>query len=115
MEKLEMEGPFILSEFEIDNLVEVNKIGNYVLCLLEDKTFVIKYVGRSDNDLNDRLKKHLEENYTLFMFSYASSIQDAYEKECQNYHDFGGSDKLDNKIHPAKPEGINCICPKCRQ
>jgi len=45
------------------------------------------------------------------MFSYAESVKDAFEKECRDYHEFGGSDKLDNEEHPKCPDGMDWKCP----
>jgi hypothetical protein len=42
-----------------------------------------------------------------------TSPKAAFEKECKNYHDFGGSEKLDNKQHPERPDGTNWECPVC--
>ena len=76
--------------------------------------FRVQYVGRSDTDVNDRIKDHLGENYAAFKFSYATSPKAAFEKECQNYHDFGGSKKLKNNIHPDHPDNSpNWKCPVC--
>ena len=36
-----------------------------------------------------------------------------YSKECECYHRYGGKDKLDNEVHPQKPEGTNLKCPVC--
>ncbi|MEA4968763.1 MAG: hypothetical protein VB048_11690 [Bacteroidaceae bacterium] len=113
MANLEMNGPYLLTNDEIDKRVESGKIGNYALGYVKEKVFYVKYVGRSDNDLNKRLKEHLGENYSYFKYSYSSSIKNAFEKECKNYHDFGGADKLDNKIHPDKPENTSYKCPVC--
>jgi hypothetical protein len=49
--------------------------------------------------------------YTHFRFSYAASAQAAFEQECRNYHDFGGSYGLDNERHPVPPEGESWKCP----
>ena len=49
--------------------------------------------------------------YTYFRFSYAASAQAAFDKECCNYHDFGGSYGLDNERHPAPSEGESWKCP----
>ena len=48
-----------------------------------------------------------------FKYSYASNIKEAFEKECKNYHDFGGWDSLDNIYHPARLEGTDYKCPIC--
>jgi hypothetical protein len=52
--------------------------------------------------------------FTHFQFSYGASAQAAFEKECCNYHDFGGSYGLDNGRHPAPPEGESWTCPMHR-
>lgn len=40
--------------------------------------------------------------------------KEAFEKECKNYHDFGGDiGSLDNDIHPDRPEGKEYECPIC--
>jgi hypothetical protein len=43
----------------------------------------------------------VESSYTRFAYSYAPSAESAFEQECQNYDDFGGSDGLDNAGHPV--------------
>jgi len=91
-----MKGPFNLTNDEIDNQVTKTSTGNYALGCVSDETFYVSYVGRSDTDLNDRLKDWVGE-YKKFKFSYATSPKAAFEKESQNYHDFGKSDKLDNR------------------
>lgn len=40
-------------------------------------------------------------SYTRFAFSYATSAEDAFEKECRNYDDFGGKTGLDNRTPPS--------------
>ena len=44
-------------------------------------------------------------SYTRFAFSYAPSAEAAFEKECRNYDDFGGSGELDNEAPPAWTPG----------
>ena len=102
MASLNMNGSYTLSNDEIDRVVTKTSIGNYALGYSKDSSFYIKYVGRSDDNVNGRLKDWVG-HYKEFKFSYASSAQEAYEKELKNYNDFGGSKKLDNKIAPAKP------------
>ncbi len=113
MAKLGMKGSYDLTNEEIDDHIEDGPPGNYALGRIdpEDGKFIVKYVGRSDDELNTRLKKWVKK-YDKFKFSYAKSIKAAFEKECTNYHDFGGKEKLDNKIHPARPEGEDWECPK---
>lgn len=112
MASLNMKGPYTLNDSYIDKF-DSNEIGNYGLGYSDDTYFYVKYVGRSDDDLNKRLKEHVGE-YKEFMFSYATSKKETFNKECRNYHDFGGSKKLDNTNHPARPKGKDWECPKCK-
>jgi hypothetical protein len=109
---LEMKGPYPLTEQDIDANVK-EKIGNYALGYNYRDTFRIKYIGRSDNDLNQRLKDHIKEGHKLFKFSYAHNATEAYRKECRHYH---GSKGTLNKNHPDKPDGLDSLkCPVCGQ
>jgi hypothetical protein len=60
----------------------------------------------------DRVGIGVDSSYTSFAYSYASSAEAAFEKECRNYHDFGGSDGLDNEAHPASTPGGSGGCPE---
>ena len=122
MASLNMGISYNLTYDEIDRLVLENSIGNYAYGYLNDKgVFIVCYVGRSDSDLKERIKHGIEDmkadptcRYERFKFSYANSIQEAYEKECRNYHDFGGEEGyLRNKEHPAKPDRYEGTCPIC--
>lgn len=112
MASLNMNGPYELTKDEIDKKVTRKSAGNYALGYVNDNTFYVKYVGRSDDDLNDRLKDWVDK-YKKFKYSYATSPKAAFEKECHNYHDFGESEKLDNEIHPDRPDGSSWECPYC--
>ncbi len=90
------------------------KPGVYVLDKNRSGSFQINFVGRANADLNDRLKQHIAEGYKFFEFEYATSPKEAFEKECELYHDKGGPEgKLDNKIHPDRPKNTDWKCPKC--
>lgn len=124
MATLSMGRSYELTYDEIDNNIQSGRIGNYAYGYINDKgLFVVRYVGRSDTDLKDRIKHGIADmeadstcRYERFKFSYADSIVEAYEKECRNYHDFGGHrGLLVNQKHPAKPEGIECVCPVCEE
>ena len=111
-----MEGPYSFTREKVDEKITRRSPGNYALGHVRDNTFYVCYVGRSDDDINKRLKQWLDkkpEKYTHFKFSYATSPKAAFEKECKNYHDFGESKKLDNEYHPKRPEGTNWKCPRC--
>lgn len=112
MTSLRMLGPIDLTTDNVDNLISARSPGNFALGHIKGKAFIVKYIGRSDSNLNNHLKKYIGD-YPTFKWSYASSIKAAFDKACQNYHDFGGSDALDNKTHPEKPEGEYLICEIC--
>ena len=99
----------------INSVITRKCCGNYALGYLNDNTFIVEYVGRADSDVKARVLQHIDEDYERFKFSYATSPKDAFEKECKNYHDFGGDEgKLDNKIHPDRPSNSkNWKCPCC--
>jgi hypothetical protein len=113
MASLGMDGPYKLSQGEIERNVTKISPGNYALGHISDSTFIVNYVGRSDDDVRERLKDWLGSKYSDFKFSYATSPKAAFEKECRNYHDFGGSEKLDNDKHPQRPSGSGWKCPVC--
>ena len=113
MASLGMSGPYTLDAKTIDKFVTNASAGNYALGHTNSKgTFIPRYVGRSDKDVNGRLKDW-EGDYDTFKYSYARSIKAAFEKECKNFHDFGGDKKLDNENHPARPKDTDWKCPEC--
>jgi hypothetical protein len=110
---LNMDGPFILTNEEVDKQITRVSCGNYALGYVKDGGFYVQYVGRADENLNQRVKQHCKEPYEFFKFSYATSPRDAYLKECRNYHDFSELGKINNKIHPDQPKNANWKCPAC--
>ena len=114
MANVKMNGPYFFNKDKVDEVVTRTSAGNYALGYVNDEnTFIVQYVGRADIDVNTRLKQHIGEPYKRFKFSYASSPKVAFEKECRNYHDFGESKKLNNKIHPDRPQNSSWKCPCC--
>lgn len=109
-----MKGYFDYDSDTIEKKVDENKMGNYAIGIItNDGKFIPKYIGRSDKyDLIERIKSHLKEfkDCTHFKYSYATSEKEAFEKECENYHDF--KPKY-NKIHPDKPNNTKYECPYC--
>lgn len=116
-----------LTDKIVDQTVTKDNLpGNYALGYVnnDNNKFVVKYVGRVDNNLARRLKQHIAEiqndekwkkraeYLTTFKFSYAQSIKEAFETECRNYHDFGGKDGLFNERHPKRPNDTNLSCPE---
>lgn len=114
MASLNMVGPYPLNEHEIDLQIKKGIPGNYAYGYLnEDERFFVQYVGRSDEDLNSRIRHGIGQ-YKMFKYSYAKGSKEAFEKECINYHDFGGEEGiLDNNIHPDRPDGADYGCPVC--
>ena len=112
MALLNMSGPYKLDKQTIDQQVARTSPGNYALGKKNDKgTFLVGYVGRSDSDVNARLKSWVgETTRPLFKYSYAGSAKAAFEKECENYHDF---DPPGNDTHPDRPDGSGWKCPRC--
>lgn len=117
MASLDMNGPFVLTKEEIEKQIPEKVIGNYAFGYTnsENNKFVVKYVGRADGEpLRDRIKHGIKDGYKEFKFSIAKNAKEAYEKECKNWHDFGGAlNQLDNRIHPDKPDGTDYECPYC--
>ena len=114
MPSLNMEGPYDFDSETIDKEVTKTQAGNYALGKMKEdgRTFIVKYVGRSDSDVKKELKARLPgTKYKKFKYSYATSPKAAFEKECRNYHDFGGKEKLDNERHPDRPANTNWKCP----
>ena len=102
----------------IDAVVTKKSAGAYVLGHFrtkkkneeEVKEFIPDYVGRSDDDINGRLKKWVGK-YPRFKFGYYDSPKAAFKKECDLYHDW--KKQLDNKQHPDRPDDTNWKCPRC--
>ena len=122
MATLNMGISYDLTYDEIDKLVAEGRKGNYAFGYLDEHgVFIVRYVGRSDSDLRERIKHGITDmetdpscHYERFKFSYAETVKEAYTKECQNYHDFGGPEGyLVNKNHPAKPKEYSGCCPIC--
>ena len=105
-----LQGPFALSDQEIDREVSQIQPGAYALEESADLVnFRVVYVGRSDINLNNQLHVHVG-SYKRFRYQYCSSAQAAFEKECTLYHDF---EPRDNPIHPQRPAGTQWKCPRC--
>ncbi len=105
-----LRGPFSLTDQVIDQEVDERQPGAY---LLEDSTdlvnFRVVYVGRSDSDVNNQLHVHVG-SYKRFRYTYCSSAQAAFEKECGFFHDF---EPQNSPAHPQRPAGTDWKCPHC--
>lgn len=95
--------------------------GNYWIGTLEDGVFTPCYVGRAtEQPLVTRILQHTksdDDHYYdeshYFHFDAAYNEAGAIWQECMDYHSFGAEDELDNKVHPALPEGVHCPWPGC--
>jgi hypothetical protein len=111
-----MQGPHRLNPSEIDRVVPGSHPGNFAIGYVKDaakRTFVVRYIGRADNDLNRTLKEQEADESSWFKWSYAPSEKAAFDKECKNFHDFGEHGQLENDYHPEPPEGTKWKCPVC--
>jgi hypothetical protein len=101
-----LNGNFDLTKDTVDRIVS-NKPGAYLLGKKNsDGTMMVHYAGRSDYDLNARLKNHVD-NYPAFAFINLDTRKQAYDKECWLYHTFN---PRDNSVHPAKPSDTSYTC-----
>jgi hypothetical protein len=105
-----LRGSFPLTNQGIDSEIKRISAGAYALGHVNENIFYITYIGRSDDDVGDRLKDHVG-SYKRFKYEYYGSSKQAFDKECNIYHDFSPAD---NKVHPARPKGSNWKCPNCK-
>jgi hypothetical protein len=127
-----MDGPFDLTRQEVERVVLEGRAGNFAVGHISSaKKFVVRSVGRGDTDVRNALLQQAsgktngksgllgrmfgggEGSQPKFKFSYAADATAAYAKECRNFHDFGGSEKLRNSGHPKPPSGNPGGCQIC--
>lgn len=108
---LTMYGPYELNNYNIDDKVRRESPGNYALVIKRNGIYETRYIGRSDTDLNARLKAWIgKTNNPLFVFCYADSAKMAFEKECEDYHYLKPPE---NEAHPDRPDNTDWRCPRC--
>ena len=109
-----IEGPYELTQKNIDEAVGETHPGVYQLGSLFQDSFFLRYIGRSDTDVRETLKSWVGcDRYSHFRFRYSSSPPAAFAEECREYHENGGSEDLDNESHPQRPEDTDWKCPVC--
>jgi len=118
MPKLDMDGPFDLTDGVINKKVNGDAIGNFALGFVNKKgNFVVKMIGRADSDLQSEIRKArrkyaggvlsrmLGRGTALdkFKYSLADTADAAYQVQRRAFEDFGGSKKLLNEAAPEPP------------
>ncbi len=108
----ELNDPDVLTHEKIEGAIRPKTPGFYVLGTLgENKVMSVTYVGRSDDDLATKLKRHVG-NYAAFAYATAESALLAYQGECRLYHALKPSK---NVMHPVRKRGDEWACPVCGQ
>ena len=102
---------YILLNEKIEEIITNTSPGAFVLDMSSSQ-FKGLYVGRSDEDIKEQLKKHTNSKYKWFKFVYASTPKSAFENECKMWHDF---EPPDNKGHPNRPSETDWKCPRCKE
>ena len=108
-------GPHSLTLEKIAEVVAETSPGSYTLGHVRENGFCALYVGRADDDVAKQLRSWARQHplYKAFVFSYAPSSRAAFDKECEDFHDFGGTERLDNVGHPRRPAMADWLCPRC--
>jgi len=114
MPSLCMRGPYPLTAAKVDQTISGRFPGNFAVGYLKESgAFVVRYVGRSDSDLNQAIKDYPADDSTKFKWSYAEGAKEAFDRQCKAYHDFGGRARLDNETHPQPPDNTGWKCAFC--
>ncbi|MBU1045144.1 MAG: hypothetical protein KJ915_12190 [Candidatus Omnitrophica bacterium] len=114
MASLNMDGPYLLIPDKIDEVVPFRTPGAFALGYISDVDFVVIYIGRSDVNLNNELKDWVfrKSDCLFFKYSVTKNAQEAFQKECTAYHDFGGIN-LKSEKHPERMAEMDWRCPVC--
>jgi hypothetical protein len=108
---IQLSGPFAFNPQTIDALVAKTSPGVYLLGYTSGSRFYVERVGRSDVNLNARLKSpEYAGKFQQFKALYYETADAAYHAECELYHAYGG---YNNPNHPARPAEKNHKCNHC--
>ena len=106
----DLADPAALTEANIAGAIGYKTPGVYVLGVLNPgQVMSVSYVGRSDDDLAAKLRRHLG-NYPGFAYAIKTSPLEAYTVECALYHKLQPSR---NSSHPLRPANETWLCPVC--
>jgi hypothetical protein len=111
MVKTGLLGPYALAYDEVHKVIVRKSPGAFALGHEDHEgRFLVSMVSRSDSDIRSRLCEHIG-TATQFKFALYPSSKEAFEKECQLFHDF---DPPHNILHPSRPQGTTWTCPRCQ-
>lgn len=106
----DLHDPKDLTHANIEAAINTKSAGYYVLgSLSESKVMAVSYVGRSDDDIAGKLRRHIG-NFQAFAFAIAASPLQAYQGECKLYHALKPSK---NVLHPIRRPTPEWSCPVC--
>jgi len=109
-----MTGSFPLTAAAVEQHVTADGPGAYALGFSWNNVFTVQNVGRADDALRAALLAQADAGrYAAFKFVATANAHDAFERECELFHQFGGLRHLDNTAHPARPQGAGWKCPHC--
>ncbi len=104
-------GPYRLTFEGINEAISRQSAGVYALGSTDrNGSFQVRHVGRSDEDVRAKLRDCIGSEM-MFKFRFFRSPREAFEKECELFHDFKPPG---NRIHPGRPKGTNWACPRCQ-
>jgi hypothetical protein len=107
-----LHGPFALATDTIDEELVDDCPGAYALGFIDYLgRFSITYVGSAGEDLKSKLKERIG-TAPQFKFRHFAQQRQAFEKECEMFHQFMPAG---NFLHPSRPQDADWICPKCRR
>jgi hypothetical protein len=95
-------GPFALTPEDLTTRIPAKTKGAFVLITVHEGDPYVRYVGRSDDDLEKELQKWVG-RYDQYAFSVADDDVVAFLQECDAFHDYGGLVDLANVLHPSPP------------
>jgi hypothetical protein len=100
-----LKGPFLLTAKRVNVAITAALPGADALGRPDDEgTFIVERVGRSDENMKERLQDHPS------LQTIRKRTKAAFEKECDLYHNF--MVEMDY-IHPARLDGSYWKCSHC--
>ena len=107
-----LRGPFALAADSIDEELVDDCPGAYALGFIDHfGRFSITFVGSAGESLKSELKARIG-TAPQFKFRHFALQSQAFEKECEMFHDFM---PVGNFLHPSRPPGSGWTCPRCRR